>query len=366
MPEQSKTIFHTDKQVLESVARSTENGFVAYNNAFEITYFSKKMVEVTGWSEKEMLGQDVRELYAIKTPTELVPKVEEVESQIVILFTKNGKQLSLETKITPINNEQDVQEGFLVFFVIEDYKKNLDQAQSEFISTVSHELRTPITSIKGFASTLLGQADKLDAEKKKKYTKIIKDQAERLSRLVEDLLAVSRVENKKIELTIHPVRIEPILETMVEIVKSKHTKSKHKIDISCDSNLPEVWVDSDRLEQILTNLIDNAVKYSPDADKVEIGVRTTLKDGEEMVRVNITDYGIGIKKEDLRKIFTKFSRLDSPLTRVTEGTGLGLYISFSLAKLLHGDLNARSEAGKTTFSLYLPTKEHAGGEVWWD
>jgi two-component system, OmpR family, phosphate regulon sensor histidine kinase PhoR len=365
MPEQSNIIFHNEKQILESVARSTENGFVAYNNEFQITYFSKKMEEVTGWSEKEMLGKDVRELYAIKTAVE-TPKIDEVESQIVILFTKLGKQLSLETKITPISNDENELEGFLVFFVIEDYKKNLDQAQSEFISTVSHELRTPITSIKGFASTLLGQSDKIDEEKRRKYTKIIKDQAERLSRLVEDLLAVSRMENKKIELTVHPVRIEPILETIIEVVKSKHSKSRHKMELSCDSNLPAVWVDSDRLEQILTNLIDNAIKYSPEADKVEIVVRTTVKDGEEMVRVNITDYGIGIKKEDLRKIFTKFSRLDSPLTRVTEGTGLGLYISFSLAKLLHGDLNARSEASKTTFSLYLPTKEHSGGEVWWD
>ncbi len=254
----------------------------------------------------------------------------------------------------------------MVFFVIEDYKKNLDQAQSEFISTVSHELRTPITSIKGFASTLLGQSSKIDDEKRTRYTRIIKEQAERLSRLVEDLLAVSRVENKKIELTVHPVKIEPILETIIEVVKEKHSKSKHVVDVSCDSNLPAVWVDSDRLEQILTNLIDNAIKYSPDADRVEIAIRTTLKDGEEMVRVNITDYGIGIKKEDLRKIFTKFSRLDSPLTRVTEGTGLGLYISFSLAKLLHGDLVAKSETGKTTFSLYLPTKEHSGGQVWWD
>lgn len=365
MHKQKNLSNHSDKQILESVARSTQNGFVAYNNKYEITYFSKKMQEVTGWSEEEILGQDVRELYAVKSSSGLANN-KEVESQIAILFTKVGKQISLETKITSILNDDNKQEGFLVFFVIEDYKKNLDQAQSEFVSTVSHELRTPITSIKGFASTLLGQGDRLDIEKRKKYTKIIKEQAERLSRLVEDLLSVSRMENKKMQLTVHPVRIEPILEIIAEVVKSKHEKSKHKININCDSNLPEVWVDSDRLEQILTNLIDNAVKYSPGAEKVDVVVRTTLKNDEEMLRVNITDYGIGIKKEDLRKIFTKFSRLDSPLTRVTEGTGLGLYISFSLAKLLHGDLNAKSEAGKTTFSLYLPTKEYSGDETWWD
>ena len=177
MAEQSNIVFHSESQILESVARSTQNGFVAYNSDFQITYFSKKMAEVTGWSEKEMLGQDVRELYAIKSATNS-PKTNEVESQIVTLFTKLGKQINLETKITPIDNDAGEQEGFLVFFVIEDYKKNLDQAQSEFVSTVSHELRTPITSIKGFASTLLGQGDNLDLEKRSKYIKIIKDQAE--------------------------------------------------------------------------------------------------------------------------------------------------------------------------------------------
>jgi two-component system phosphate regulon sensor histidine kinase PhoR len=365
MSKQSNITFHNDRAILESVARSSKNGFVAYNNQFQITYFSKRMEELTGWSRTEMLGQDVRELYAIKS-ADAVPGINEVNQQIVIIFTKTGKQITLEARITPIASDKQETEGFLVFFVIEDYKKNLDQAQSEFISTVSHELRTPITSIKGFAATLLGQADKLDLEKRTKYIKIIKDQAERLARLVEDLLAVSRMENKKLQLTLHPVRLEPVIEMIVEVVKSKHLKSKHKFDINIAPNLPEVWVDSDRLEQILTNLIDNAVKYSPDADKIEIKVRTTQKDGEEVVRVNITDYGIGIKPEDIKKIFTKFSRLDSPLTRVTEGTGLGLYISFSLAKLLHGDLSAKSETGKTTFSLFLPTKEHSGAEIWWD
>jgi len=352
------------EQVLESIARATKNGFIAFNLAHEINIFSNKLEEITGWKEQEMLGKNITELFSTEDPMKFKEPTE-VISLSVNLFTKDGKQIAIETRSTPIVSPEQVISGYLIFFFIEDYKKDLDKAQSEFISTVSHELRTPITSIKGFAATLLHQAKTIDEEKRKKYINIIKDQADRLSRLVEDLLAISRLESKKLQLTIHPVKLKPIIENIIMMVESKH-KSKHKFDINFPPTLPDVWVDSDRLEQILTNLIDNAVKYSPDADLVEIKVRECQHDGNQMVRINVTDYGIGIKEEDQRKIFTKFSRLDSPLTRKTEGTGLGLYISYSLSKLLGGDLKVKSADGKTTFYLYLPTEAHKGGVVWWD
>jgi len=355
---------HTPELILESVARVTKNGFVAYDTENKITYFSERMSEVTGWHESEILGKSVSDIYVVKEACSFETR-KDVSGQAVVLFTRDGKQIPLETRVTPITEDDGTAAGFLVFFVIEDYKKDLDKAQSEFISTVSHELRTPITSIKGFASTLLQQSSVIDEEKRKRYTKIIKDQAERLSRLVEDLLAVSRLESKKLQLTIHPVKLKPIIEDVVVIVESKF-KGSHEIELSCDDKVPQVWVDSDRLIQILTNLIDNAVKYSPGEKTVEVKVRTCQHKGKEMVRVNVSDFGIGIKEEDQRKVFTKFSRLDSPLTRKTEGTGLGLYISHSLTQLIAGDLTLKSEAGKTTFSLYLPIEAHEGGEIWWD
>lgn len=351
------------EQMLVSVARATKNGFVAYDLEGKITLFSPKMEEVTGWHEAEMLGVDVNQIYAVKDSS--FPKnPDDVISKPVTLFTRDGKQINLETRVTCIV-DNGVTAGYLVFFVIEDYNKDLDRAQSEFISTVSHELRTPITSIKGFASTLLQQAKTIEEEKRSKYINIIKDQAERLSRLVEDLLAVSRLESKKLQLTIHPVKLKPILERVSICVESKYNES-HTIEIACSETLPDIWVDADRLEQILTNLIDNAVKYSPGKDKVEIKVRVCQHDGKEMLRVNVIDYGIGIDQENQRRIFTKFSRLDSPLTRVTEGTGLGLYISYSLTKLLGGDLSVSSEDGKTNFALFLPLESHEGGAIWWD
>ncbi len=350
--------------ILDSIARATKNGFVAYNLENKITHFSPKMEEVTGWLEAEMLGKDVTQLCQIKAEG-LVENPHSVESKVVALFTRNGKHINIEARCTGVLSQKSKLEGYLMFFIIEDFRRDLDRAQSEFISTVSHELRTPITSIKGFASTLLSAKQKIDEEKRNKYLRIIREQADRLSRLVEDLLAVSRLESRKLQLTIHPVLLKPIIENVCEVVGSKH-KYSHDVSIVCPADLPEVWVDNDRLEQILTNLIDNAFKYAPEVKKVDIEVSKAKHNDKDMVLVAISDYGIGIRAEDQKKIFTKFSRLDSPLTRVTEGTGLGLYISYSLTKLLGGELSVTSSAGKTTFSLFLSTKPLKGGEVWWD
>jgi len=227
----------------------------------------------------------------------------------------------------------------------------LQQAQTEFVSTVSHELRTPLTSIKGFADTILRSGDKLDAGQQRRYVGIIKDQADRLTRLVEDLLAVSRLESKKMQLTIRPIDLQEAVERVVRNIADKI--GGHRVVIDIPAGLPHVWADSDRLEQILTNLIDNAAKYSPSATTVTISANEQGKNAE-MVLFSVTDQGGGIPEEHLSKIFTKFGRLDNPLVRQTEGTGLGLYITRSLVLALGGKIEVESTPGRTTFSVQLP------------
>ena len=285
-------------------------------------------------------------------------------AQVAVLFTKDGRKLSFPTRQTEIRDDQGEIDGKLLFFVVDSFNKDIDELQSEFVSTVSHELRTPITSIKGFASTLLQHKEKFPEAKRNKYIKIIKDQAERLSRLVEDLLAVSRIDAKKLQFTIHPVQIKQYLDTIALLIESKYNGS-HNIEVNIDQTLPDVWVDADRLEQILTNLIDNAVKYSPDGDKVLITASTITQDEKQMVKISIRDFGIGIEEKFLAKIFNKFSRLDNPLSRKTEGTGLGLYICHSLARIMNGHLSVESSPEGSTFKLYLPTEAYEVGDESW-
>ncbi|GEM_PF-516296 len=261
-------------------------------------------------------------------------------------------------KSTEEKEEEEKPWGYLtIIYVIQ--ANSLQQAQTEFVSTVSHELRTPLTSIKGFADTILRAGDRLDVSQQRRYVGIIKDQADRLTRLVEDILAVSRLESKKLQLTIRAIDPRDAIERVQQNLTDK--AKNHKIIVSVPAGLTPVWADADRLEQILTNLIDNAIKYSPAGTTVTITARGLEKEKEknnssdvEMVEFSISDEGVGIPEEHLPQVFSKFGRLDNPLVRQTEGTGLGLYITRSLCLALGGQISVASQPGNTTFTVKLP------------
>ena len=246
----------------------------------------------------------------------------------------------------PIGDKSQPLATLTIVYIIQ--ANTVRQAQTEFVSTVSHELRTPLTSIKGFADTILRAGDRLDLSQQRRYVGIIKDQADRLTRLVEDLLAVSRLESKRMQLTIRAIDLNSAIQRVARNLSDK--AKEHRIVVNLPHGLPPVWADEDRLEQIFTNLVDNAIKYSPPKTTVTV----TARDMAEMVEFAVSDQGVGIPQEHLSQIFTKFSRLDNPLVRQTEGTGLGLYITRSLVLALGGQIKVTSTPGNTTFTVQLP------------
>lgn len=264
------------------------------------------------------------------------------------IFCNNGLDLMMPVSQHSINGDAKATNLTVVYIV---QAHSVQQAQTEFVSTVSHELRTPLTSIKGFADTILRAGDRLDASAQRRYVGIIKDQADRLTRLVEDLLAVSRLESRKMQLTIRALNLEEAVQRVCQNLSEK--SKRHQIVLKIPPGLPQVWADADRLEQILTNLIDNAIKYSPADTTVTVSARSVHHE-PEMVEFSVTDQGGGISAEYIPQIFTKFSRQDNPLTRQTEGTGLGLYITKSLVIALDGNINVTSEPGSTTFTVQIP------------
>lgn len=217
----------------------------------------------------------------------------------------------------------------------------------DFISTVSHELRTPLTSIRGFSQTMLASWDKLDDESKKKFLKIIVEQSNRLINLVENMLSVTKLQNTKSDIIYKEFDIKPVIDTTISILKTQYTDKN--FDIQADN--VHVLADKDKFQQIMTNLIENACKYGE--QNSTIYVKTSLSD--EFVSIKIINTGIEIKKEDFDKIFTKFSRIDNPLTRKTQGSGLGLYITKSLAEKMGGKISVKSENNKTEFEVSLPS-----------
>lgn len=225
-----------------------------------------------------------------------------------------------------------------------------DQNYEDFISTVSHELRTPLTSIRGFSQTMLASWDKLDDESKKKFLKIIEEQSNRLIKLVENMLSVTKLQAVNEKFIYKETDVKPVINTVVSIVKTQY---KDKIfDVDIKPNTPSILVDRDRFQQIMTNLIENAAKYSDDNSTIYI--KSNFCNNCEYVSVKITDTGIGIAKEDYEKIFTKFSRIDNPLTRKVQGSGLGLYITKNLTEKMGGKISVDSEGNRTTFEVQFP------------
>ena len=233
----------------------------------------------------------------------------------------------------------------------------LTQAHSDFVSTVSHEFRTPLTSIKGFADTLLSYGAQLPDEEKRRFINIIKDQADRLIRLVENLLTASKLGASRVDMSYRPVPMQRLLEKVIHSVQAKaqlKQKQDRQFTLSINPNSLEAWADSDRLEQVLINLVDNAVKYSPANSVVRVNAEY-LPEDDNWVRITVGDEGAGIPQDLLPQIFTKFYRVESPLKQEVEGTGLGLYITKSLTTAMGGQITAESDEGKgSTFTVKLP------------
>lgn len=329
------------------VVTDLENNIVLVNPAF---------LTVAGCSKESILGQSIGSVLDCQDGSDghfcksISADLDGRQIHNATVISKNGMNISTPVSHIPIKDESQVVTGYLtmVYFI---QANSVRQAQTEFVSTVSHELRTPLTSIKGFADTILRAGDRLEQAQQKKYIGIIKDQADRLTRLVEDLLAVSRLESKKMQLT---VRAIDLTETVQRVIRNLGDKAKnHQIVNKIPVGISPVWADADRLEQILTNLIDNAIKYSSSGSTVMISARDIEKE-RQYVEFSVSDQGIGIKEENLPEIFKKFGRLDNPLVRQTEGTGLGLYITKSLILALDGHINVTSNQDGTTFTVELP------------
>ena len=208
-------------------------------------------------------------------------------------------------------------------------------------------MRTPLTSIRGFSQTLLNSWDRLDDDNKKKFIKIIEEQSNRMINLVENILTVSK-ENSEV-LILKKTDINSLIEKVIPIVAEKY-KTHNFVLNKAKTNL-YANIDEDRFQEIITNLLDNAGKYS--ADNKEVNITTELS-GDSVV-IKISDEGVGIDEKDFDKLFKKFSRIENHLTSKTQGNGLGLYITKNLVEKMNGEISVKSKVSKgTEFILKFP------------
>lgn len=233
--------------------------------------------------------------------------------------------------------------------------KVLDQIKDDFVSIASHELRTPMTAIRSYAWMALHRSDVPLSKNLEKYVTRILISTERLINLVNDMLNVSRIESGKIEINPEPIDILSLVKDIVDEVYYSKSEEKNIQFKVAEKTVPKVLADPEKLRQVFLNLVGNSLKFTPNGGIISFDF---FSDGKTL-EIGISDTGVGISKEDLSKLFHKFSRLDNSYTAAATsgGTGLGLYISKHLIELMHGKIWASSEGLNkgTTFTISLPT-----------
>jgi two-component system phosphate regulon sensor histidine kinase PhoR len=299
----------------------------------------------------ELRGKTVMEVLRLHELAELVERVD-AEKQVfdyeLRLPELNERWLQVNAAV--ISNSVGEREGTILVFHDLTRLKQLERTREEFVANVSHELRTPLSLIKGYVETLLDGA-RNNPEVSEHFLKIIARNAERLDLLIQDLLTISALESGQVQLRLQPVHLHAVAEKVLADLKSLAVAK----NITLKNELPDFTANADgnRLEQVLANLVDNAIKYGRTQGSVIVGGENR---GGDKIEVYVRDDGPGIPTESLDRVFERFYRVDKARSREQGGTGLGLSIVKHIVQNHGGEVWAKSEPGKgTTFFFTLPT-----------
>ena len=341
----------TDKNTqLKSIMQSVSHGILAIDTRGKILLINdlaKKMVEGDSYVTAE--GKNIRQF--IKNELILESVLHNMCSEHSTIIQKNIKNdIIYKIKIDPVHFEDtDAVIGFIINIEnITEYAK-LENMRKEFVANVSHELKTPITSIQGFIETLK-MTDNLDEDTKNRFLTIIENEATRLTRLIDDILLLSTIENKT-KKKVEKVDLFEVFEEVHEVINYIAKKKNIKVKYDFENKDIDLWEYSGYIRQILLNIISNAIKYTGENGKVSI--KQYIK--SEKVFIEVKDNGIGIPEKDIERIFERFYRVDKARSRSVGGTGLGLAITKHMVKALNGNIRVESELGVgSKFIIELP------------
>ena len=255
----------------------------------------------------------------------------------------------IQAHAAPVFGERQEPRG--VVLVLHDISeiRRLERVRAEFVANVSHELKTPVTAVKGFAETLLEGA-LYNSKACEEFVGIIGEEAERLNRLINDLLSLSRIESREMKLQLELLELGPEIRQIADKIKPRFQKKELALSVAASGHQVVALADRDRLEQVLLNLLENSLMYTPSGGRVEVGV----KESDGLVVVSVSDTGIGIPPDDIPRIFERFYRVDRARSRKLGGTGLGLAIVKHIVETHGGRVWVESEVGKgSTFYFTL-------------
>ena len=359
-----------ERQWLAAIIEYSADGILIVDSDCNIIGCNPAFERLSGFSVTELRGQNCYEVLQFSTtrgdahcgrlcPIRLgtfINKSEEDRRSEVILTTKDGEKRDVELTYSVILSDDHRILGGILGARDITARKEAEELQSTFLAVISHELQTPIAVIRGYAGLYADKTTPLDTENVREKMKIIEEESERLSKLVDNLLYASRLQAGGIELNRQPLDIEHLLQRVV--LKMHEVSKAHQISLApTDPALPSVIADYDKIEQVLINLVENAIKYSPAGGAIVLSAEHNSTD----VIVSVSDSGIGIPENERQRIFDRFSRLDSRYVRERKGAGLGLYICKAIVEAHGGRIwvEAGSKDGGSRFRFTLPREEPA-------
>lgn len=339
----------TKKNQIETILLHMTDGIIAFNMSGEIILINPAAKKFLSISPEDNTFNDIFKKFEIDINME---KIIYLES-----WTSTEKRFQVDDRyvkvfFAPFKNEEDRPDG--VIAVIQDITEHvkLDNMQKELVADVSHELKTPITSIMGYADTLLEGG--YDEETQQKFLNVIASESRRMARLVTDLLTLSRYDSNKKKTQKEAFDLGELVKKCQEKLAIEIKKKNHIVNCFVTADVPLVYADKDDIERVVLNIMTNSIKYTQDGGEIKIYVGFVYNDAY----IKIFDNGIGIPEEDLSRIFERFYRVDKARTREMGGTGLGLSIAKEILDKNGGSIDIKSKVGEgTEVVIRIPTKQ---------
>ena len=350
---------------LNSILSYMTDGVLATNRRGKITMINDMAKTQLGVRKEDVLNKSILELLKIEDEYELRDLITQVPELMIDSQDDNGEYLSLRVRFALVRRESGFISGLVAVLHDTTEQEKEERERRLFVSNVSHELRTPLTSVKSYLEALDEGA--LSEPVAPDFIKVSLDETNRMMRMVTDLLHLSRIDNATSHLDVELINFTAFITFILNrFDKMRGPDEEKKYELVRDYPITSVWIeiDTDKMTQVIDNILNNAIKYSPDGGKITVTMKTT----DDQMILSISDQGLGIPKQDLPRIFDRFYRVDRARSRAQGGTGLGLSIAKEIIKQHNGFIWAKSEYGKgSTFTIVLPyDKDAVKEEVWED
>ena len=358
-----ETIFERQQQLdqqivgresgMQTILGAMQDGLLVVNARRHIALMNRtfeKLFELRDGGVGAPLLEIVRHATLDRLIAETLRTGEAMRSELSLTDSQTYTERRVEVSAVPIKDGVDGATGAVVLFHDITELKRLDQIRSDFVANVSHELRTPLSILRGYIETLLDNPQTSGGELSR-ILQVMERHSNRLGLLVNDLLSLAQLESSSSNLELRAVRVQELFDNVIRDWKKKLAAKNLKVIVDVAPDVPTIRADDARLQEVLYNLLDNAVKYSPETGDIRLRAE---RRGTEVV-LSVSDDGVGVPKEDLPRIFERFYRADKARSRELGGTGLGLAIVKHIAQLHGGRVEAESEFGRgTTIRVILP------------